>query len=145
MYFFGLMVHFYSARVDRIVHLHGSQIKISRTPTCSPSRPGPLSNHLDGQRIPLTGPQAFTVAEQVAVIGDVLGRRLRYQEVDPELVRNRLVDTRASPEFADAYIALQAAVAQQTAVVTGDVEAILGRPPTPFAHWVDTHRDLFSI
>ncbi len=50
----------------------------------------------------------------------------------------------ASPEFADAYMALQAAAAQQPAVVTGDVEAILGRPATPFAHWVDAHRDLFN-
>ena len=49
-----------------------------------------------------------------------------------------------SPEFADAYIALKAAAAQQPAVVTGDVEAILGRPATPFAHWVDAHRDLFN-
>ena len=43
---------------------------------------------------------------------------------------------RAAPEFADAYIARQAAATQQPAVVTGDVEAILGRPATPFAHWV---------
>lgn len=104
-----------------------------------------LGGHLDGRRIALTGPQAFTVAEQVAVIGDVLDRPLRYQEVDPELVRNRLVDTGAAPEFADAYIALQAAAATQPAVVTGDVEAILGRSATPFADWVDTHRGLFSV
>ena len=51
---------------------------------------------------------------------------------------------RASPEFADAYIALKTAVAQQPAVVTGDVEAILGRPATPFAQWVDDRRDLFN-
>lgn len=103
-----------------------------------------LGGHLDGRRIPLTGPQAFTVAEQVAVIGDVLGRRLRYQEVDPALVRSRLVASGAAPEFADAYIALQAAAANQPAAVTGDVEAILGRPATPFAQWVDAHRDLFG-
>lgn len=103
-----------------------------------------LGGHLDGRRIPLTGPQAFTVAEQVAVIGDVLGRALRYQEVDPALVRDRLVASGAAPEFADAYIALQAAAANQPAAVIGDVEAILGRPATPFAHWVDAHRELFS-
>ena len=103
-----------------------------------------LGNHLDGRRIPLTGPQAFTVAEQVAIIGDVLGRPLRYREVDPELVRDRLVDAGASMQFADAYIALQAAAVKQPAVVTGDVEAILGRPATPFAHWVGTHRGLFK-
>ena len=50
----------------------------------------------------------------------------------------------ASPQFADAYIALHAAAAQQPAVVTGDVEAILGRPATPFAQWVDDRRDLFN-
>ena len=103
-----------------------------------------LGGHLDGRRIPLTGPEAFTVAEQVAVIGDVLGRRLRYQQVDPGLVRSRLVASGAAPEFADAYIALQAAAANQPAAVVGDVEAILGRPATPFAHWVDAHRELFS-
>jgi hypothetical protein len=41
---------------------------------------------------------------------------LRYREVDRELVRNHLVDAGASPEFADAYIALQAAAVQQPAV-----------------------------
>ena len=50
----------------------------------------------------------------------------------------------ASPEFGDAYIALKAAATQQPAVVTGDVVAFLGRPPTPFAQWVDNRRDLFN-
>ena len=103
-----------------------------------------LGDDLVGQRIPLTGAQVFTVAEQVAVIGNVLGRTLRYQEVDPALVRDRLVASGVSVQFADAYIALQAAAVEQPAVVTGDVEAILGRPATPFAHWVDAHREIFS-
>ncbi|ETZ48860.1 hypothetical protein L839_2973 [Mycobacterium avium MAV_120809_2495] len=30
------------------------------------------------------------------------------------------------------------------ALVTHDVEKILGRPALPFAHWVATHRDLFD-
>jgi hypothetical protein len=50
----------------------------------------------------------------------------------------------ASPQFADAYIALHAAAAQQPAVLSGDVEPILGRPATPFAQWVDDRRDLFN-
>ncbi|MET0701790.1 MAG: NAD(P)H-binding protein [Mycobacterium sp.] len=103
-----------------------------------------LGEGLIGQRIPLTGPQVFTVAEQVAAIGDVLGRALHYQEVDPALVRDRLVAAGVSVQFADAYIALQAAAVEQPALVTADVEAILGRPATPFAHWVDAHREMFS-
>jgi hypothetical protein len=50
----------------------------------------------------------------------------------------------ASPQFADAYIALHAAAAQQPAVLTGDVEPILGRPATPFAQRVDNRRDLVN-
>jgi len=50
----------------------------------------------------------------------------------------------ASPQCADAYIALHAAAAQQPAVLTGDVEPILGGRVTPFAQWVDNRRDLVN-
>ena len=40
-----------------------------------------LTDELVGQRIPLTGPQAFTNAELVEVIGAVLGRPLQYREI----------------------------------------------------------------
>ena len=40
-----------------------------------------LTDDLLGQKVPLTGPQALTNAELVDVIGTVLGRPLRYQEV----------------------------------------------------------------
>ncbi|BBZ43719.1 hypothetical protein [Mycobacterium parmense] len=41
-------------------------------------------------------------------------------------------------------IARQAAAAQQPAVLTGDVEAMPGRPVTPFARRVDNQRQLFN-
>jgi hypothetical protein len=50
----------------------------------------------------------------------------------------------ASPQFAYAYLALHAAAAQQPAVLTGDVEPILGRPATLFAQRVDNRRDLVN-
>lgn len=47
-------------------------------------------------------------------------------------------------EFADAYIAYLSASVEQPALVTHDVEKILGRPPESFANWVAKHRDLFT-
>ncbi len=41
-------------------------------------------------------------------------------------------------------IARQAGAARQPAVLTGDVEPILGRPATPFAQRVDNLRDLVN-
>jgi uncharacterized protein YbjT (DUF2867 family) len=92
----------------------------------------------------MTGPQAFTNAELVDVIGDVLGRRLRYQEVPTELVRQRFIGLGFGAGFADAYTAMLAETLDKPALVTHDVEKILGRPANPFAHWVSEHRDLFT-
>lgn len=103
-----------------------------------------LTDDLVGQRIPLTGPQAFTNAELVAVIGAVLGRPLQYREVPTAAVRQRFLDLGFSAGFADAYMAMLAESLDKPARLTHDVEKILGRPALPFSHWVAEHRDIFT-
>jgi uncharacterized protein YbjT (DUF2867 family) len=97
-----------------------------------------------GQRVPLTGPQAFTNSELVEVIGGVLGRALQYREIPADAVRQRFIGLGFSAEFADAYIGMQAETLDNPALVTHDVEKILGRPPIPIAQWVSEHREIFS-
>jgi uncharacterized protein YbjT (DUF2867 family) len=103
-----------------------------------------LRDDLLGRKVPLTGPQALTNTELVGVIGDVLGRPLRYQEVPPDLVRRRFIDLGFSAEFADGYIGLLEATVSKPALVTNEVEKILGRPPQTFADAIRPHRDLFA-
>jgi uncharacterized protein YbjT (DUF2867 family) len=103
-----------------------------------------LTDELVGQKIPLTGPQALTNAELVETIGSVLHRPLRYRELPPDLVRQRFAGLGFPAEFADAYIALLAATVDRPALVTHDVEKILGRPAQTFAQWVTDHRNLFA-
>ena len=103
-----------------------------------------LTDDLVGQRIPLTGPQALTNTELVDVIGTVLDRPLRYQEVPADSVRQRFVAMGFPADFADAYIAMLSATVGTPALVTHDVEKILGRPATPFADAVSAHRGLFT-
>ncbi len=103
-----------------------------------------LTDDLVGQRIPLTGPQTFTNSELVEVIGAVLGRPLKYREIPADLVRQRFVGLGFPAEFADAYNAMLAETLDKPAIVTHDVEKILGRPAVPFADWVSQHRDLFT-
>ncbi len=97
-----------------------------------------------GAQIPLTGPQTLTNTELVGVIGDVLGRPLRYQEVPPDLVRQRFIDLGFSAEFADAYMGLLEETVSKPALVTDDVEKILGRAPQTFGDAIRARRDLFS-
>ena len=103
-----------------------------------------LTDELVGQQIPLTGPQAFTNAELVEVIGAVLGRPLRYQEIPPDVVRQGFIGLGFTAEFADAYMAMLAETLDKPALVTWDVEKILGRPALTFAHWVSQHRAVFT-
>jgi uncharacterized protein YbjT (DUF2867 family) len=103
-----------------------------------------LTNDLLFQKIPLTGPQALTNVELVDVVGKVLARPLRYQEIPAELVRRRFIDIGFSAEFADAYMGLLEATVAEPAMVTHDVEKILGRQAQSFADAVAFHRDVFT-
>jgi uncharacterized protein YbjT (DUF2867 family) len=97
-----------------------------------------------GKRVPLTGPEALTNVQLVEAIGTVLRRPLRYQEVPPELVRQRFIAIGFGADFADAYMALLAETIDRPALVTHDVEKILDRPATSFAQWVSDHRGRFA-
>jgi uncharacterized protein YbjT (DUF2867 family) len=103
-----------------------------------------LADELVGQRIPLTGPQSFTNAELVEVIGAVLGRPLRYQEAPPDIVRDRFIGLGFPAAFADAYLAMLAETLDKPALVTFDAEKIVGRPALTFADWVSQHRAVFT-
>ena len=107
-----------------------------------------LTDDFLGQQIPLTGPQAFTNTELVEVIGAALGRPLRYCEIPAAQVRERFTTLGFSPEFADAYLAMLAQTLDKPALVTADVEKIVGRPAVTFAQWVVSknqgQQDLFA-
>ncbi|MGD1283319.1 NAD(P)H-binding protein [Mycobacterium seoulense] len=103
-----------------------------------------LTDELVGQRIPLTGPQAFTNSELVGLIGTALGRPLQYREIPNDAVRQRFIGLGFSADFADAYIGMLGATLDTPALVTHDVEKILGRPALPFAQWVAEHRGVFA-
>ncbi|MBA0044871.1 NAD(P)H-binding protein [Mycobacteroides sp. LB1] len=103
-----------------------------------------LTDDLVGRRIPLTGPQAYTNAELVAVLGDVLHRPLQYHQVPDDLVRQRFTGLGFPDGFADAYLAMQASTVSTPAVVTHEVDRILGRPAETFAAWANRFRAEFT-
>jgi len=103
-----------------------------------------LGDDLVGRRIPLTGPEALTNTELVETIGAALGRALTYHELPPESVRQRFLGIGLPAAFADAYLGLLGQTVSEPALVTDEVEKILGRPATTFARWVSDHRDLFT-
>lgn len=103
-----------------------------------------LNDDLDGRRIPVTGPQSLTHQEMVAVISEVIGRTLRFEEVPPELATRGLIANGLPEAFVKALMARYARDAGKPAPVADEVERILDRPARTFAQWVADHADSFQ-
>jgi uncharacterized protein YbjT (DUF2867 family) len=97
-----------------------------------------------GRRLELTGPQALTHQQMVAIIGEVIGRPLRFQEIPPEVAGQGMVQYGLPEPFVQALMARYAREVSQPAPVTGEVARVLGRPACTYAEWVADHADAFQ-
>jgi uncharacterized protein YbjT (DUF2867 family) len=94
----------------------------------------------DGGGYVLTGPQSLSQSEQVATIGEVIGRPLRLEELSPEEARRELPFP--APALSMLLNAWAAAVGLP-ALVTPTVAEITGRPARTFRDWVTDHTEDF--
>jgi uncharacterized protein YbjT (DUF2867 family) len=102
-----------------------------------------LTDGLVGRRLELTGPQSLSHAEMVTLIGEAIGRPLRFQEIPPEVARQGMIAQGIPRPFVEALMARYAREVGKTAPITGEVEKILGRPARAFAQWARDHADAF--
>lgn len=97
--------------------------------------------HAGGDYV-LTGPESLSQAEQVKIIGDVLKRPIRFEELSPDEWR------RETPESArpavDMLLAAWGATMGIPAYVTSTVNEITGSPPRTFREWATDNSAAFS-
>jgi uncharacterized protein YbjT (DUF2867 family) len=97
------------------------------------------TDRLDGQRPHLTGPATVTQAEQVRLIGEAIGRDLRWEELSPEEAREQLLAEWGSAEFVDASLAYWGSLVGTGEPVTEAFAEITGRPARSFRAWTRDH------
>ncbi|MFC6157730.1 NAD(P)H-binding protein [Kribbella jiaozuonensis] len=98
------------------------------------------------QEYTLTGPEAFTLAEQVSILGDAIGRSLdvRPIETPEEAVRFRYPNG-APPDLAAAIVeGLKLMRADTVGLRTDTVRRLTRREPRTFAAWCDDNLQLFK-
>ncbi|GGN02295.1 hypothetical protein GCM10011578_024650 [Streptomyces fuscichromogenes] len=98
-----------------------------------------------GQEYALTGAETFTVAEQVRVLAEVIGRAIEVRAVatPAEAVRFRFPGG-APPALAEALVEGFRLMRPDTVGVRTDtVERLLARKPRTFADWCTEHADVF--
>jgi uncharacterized protein YbjT (DUF2867 family) len=95
-----------------------------------------------GKAYHLTGPELLTHADQARVIGEVLGRPIRYVEIDVEQVRQQMGAYVPAPILAD-ILKFWAQSLEQPHAVSGDVEMLTGHKARDFRSWVEAHAEAF--
>lgn len=86
----------------------------------------------------LTGPHQLSQAEQLAILGDALGRKLRFDQIDAETAAAELF-----PDFpvavARSIVASQATMVDHPEPRTDTVARLTGRPARTYADWARDH------
>lgn len=99
----------------------------------------------EGATYTITGPEALSYAQVAEVLGRVLGRAVRYEDVAPEQSRASLVHSGVPEWVADGLLELgQVARAGGAAGVTDEVQKATGRPARPLAEFLGEHRAAFA-
>jgi uncharacterized protein YbjT (DUF2867 family) len=96
-----------------------------------------------GAEYVLTGPDSLSQAEQVRIIGDILGRRIRFEELSPDDFRRETAGSWPRP-VVDMLLAAWGATMGRPAFITSSVFDILGSAPRSFRQWVADHATAFT-
>ena len=97
--------------------------------------------HAGGDYV-LTGPESLSQAEQVSIIGDVLGRRIKFEELSQDEFRRETEGSWPRP-VVDMLLAAWGAAIGRPAFITSTVFDILGSAPRSFRQWVADHATAF--
>jgi uncharacterized protein YbjT (DUF2867 family) len=93
--------------------------------------------HDDAEYV-LTGPQSLSQREQIAAIGDAIGRPLRFDELTPDEARREMAADFPAPAITMLLSAWAAALGQP-ALVTDTVAQITGAPARTLRDWAVDH------
>jgi uncharacterized protein YbjT (DUF2867 family) len=110
-----------------------------------------------GVKYGLTGPQVLTQVEQVHIIGEVLDRPLRYDEISPVAARKLLLTSWGLPSLvagllpantlprrmADGALDAWKQFVSEPETVLPTVEEMTGKPARTFREWVVDHQSAF--
>ncbi|MFD0684349.1 NAD(P)H-binding protein [Actinomadura fibrosa] len=89
-----------------------------------------------------TGPESLLPADQVRVLGEVLGRDLRF-EVQPDDEARAEMTASMPAEYVDAFFDFYVGGSLDESVVRSTVRDVTGRSPRTFREWAVAHADEF--
>jgi uncharacterized protein YbjT (DUF2867 family) len=99
------------------------------------------SDH-EGRSYRLSGPDSLLPADRARVLGEVLGRELRF-EGQPDVEAREEMLASMPAEYVDAFFSFFADGKLDESEVRDTVERVTGRRPRSFEQWASAHADAF--
>ena len=96
--------------------------------------------HHEGKVYPVTGSQPLTPGERVAVLADVLGRPLRFEN-QPDDEARAAMEQEMPAEYVAAFFSFFSGGHIDESTVYPTVERVTGRPPRTFHEWATANAD----
>jgi uncharacterized protein YbjT (DUF2867 family) len=98
-----------------------------------------------GQGLTLTGLEALTYSEVASILGQNIGKTVRYVDIPPEQFKKALLAAGVPERYCDVMNMLFGFVrAGYVATVTDELTKILKRPPTTFAQYARDYAQAFT-
>ncbi len=100
------------------------------------------TDRFDGKAFGLTGPEALGYADAAVILSRVLGKPVAYHAIDDDAFVAMLTGAGVPEAYARFLATIFHPVREGwTAAVTGDVEALTGRPPFTLEDYATANRD----
>lgn len=97
-----------------------------------------------GRSYSVTGPEVLTVHDKVAIIGEGIGQRLKFDELTTEQARARMRDAGHPEDVVDFVIGWHANPPEAAYTVVPAVQDVTGTPARTLAEWTAGHKGFFS-
>lgn len=97
----------------------------------------------ESREYPVTGPEALRPGDRVRLLGEALGRRLRY-EPQPDDDARAEMGTQMPQPYVDAFFSFFTDGKLDESQVLPTVAEVTGRPPTTFMEWARTNAHRFD-
>jgi uncharacterized protein YbjT (DUF2867 family) len=96
-----------------------------------------------GHTYVLTGPQSLTQRDRVRLIGEAIGKEVRWEEISPQQARQAMLAQGLPEDVPDRLLGYWSGLVQHPGPSSDTVEQILGRPALTFAQWAVEHTAAF--
>ncbi len=93
----------------------------------------------------ITGPEALSYTQVSKIVGEALGKAVRYVSIEPDVARNGMLSAGMDPWLVEAFLELFSIyrAGHGSAVLSAELEAVLGRPARPLSQFAFEHLSAF--